>query len=164
MLGVASFSPTALVVPVVQAREFVADVSGMPPHVTVLYPFMRSASLRTRTLRGLCAVFAGFESFEFTLDRIGRFPGVLYIEPNPAAPFQALTRACAERWPRYQPYRGQFSEIVPHLTVVEGREPAGLADRVRQALPLKGRTDAVWLMRRGARGVWEKAAVLPLGG
>ena len=52
----------------------------------------------------------------------GSFPdGVLYLAPEPAEPFGALTEAFAAAWPEYPPYGGSFTDVVPHLTVAMAR-------------------------------------------
>ena len=62
---------------------------------------------------------------------VDRFPRVLYLAPEPAAPFVELTQAIAARWPDHQPYGGEFDSVVPHVTVVNGvAEPPGLAEKL----------------------------------
>ncbi|HLQ37488.1 MAG TPA: 2'-5' RNA ligase family protein, partial [Planctomycetota bacterium] len=61
-------------------------------------------------------------AFRFRLATIERFPGTLYLAPEPAAPFVALTESVARAFPQHPPYRGQFASIVPHLTVAHGSE------------------------------------------
>jgi hypothetical protein len=68
---------------------------------------------------------------DFALTEVGRFPGVVYLAPKPAAPFIALTQAVVERWPDDQPYGGAYEEIIPHLTVAHRETvPSGLAGRL----------------------------------
>jgi hypothetical protein len=113
---------TAVVIPVPEASH-VADGGepGMPPHVTVMWPFARR--VRGRHRRGLAALAAGQEAFGFTLARIGTFPGVVYLAPEPAAPFVEIVRAITAAWPRFQPYGGAYPDVVPHVTVRRGDPP-----------------------------------------
>ncbi|MFG3094110.1 2'-5' RNA ligase family protein [Streptomyces sp. NPDC048202] len=66
--------------------------------------------------------------FEARFERCGRFPGILYLAPDPDAPFRRLTEAVAERWPETPPFGGQFDEIVPHLTIAQGQDDAVLEE------------------------------------
>ncbi|SPF07190.1 hypothetical protein SMA5143A_8038 [Streptomyces sp. MA5143a] len=67
------------------------------------------------------------QSFEARFDHCGRFPGVLYLAPEPDAGFRSLTEAIVERWPEYPPFGGQFDDVVPHLTVAQGQDEVVLA-------------------------------------
>jgi hypothetical protein len=80
---------------------------------------------------------AGLGPFGFALTRVGRFPGVLYLAPEPAGPFVRLTTECNARWPDFAPYGGAHDQVVPHLTVAEGPEPAGLAEELERRLPIQ---------------------------
>jgi hypothetical protein len=76
----------------------------------------------------------------------------------------ALTEACAERWPDHPPYAGAFDEVIPHLSLVEGPEPPGLAERAAAQLPLRARAEEVWLMAPQRDGSWRECARVPLAG
>jgi len=156
--------PSAIIVPVPEAASLVARGRGeMPPHVTVLYPFRRSRRLEPDVEAALGEIASDARPFDVTLARIGRFPGVVYVAPEPAAPFIALTEACVRRWPEHPPFGGRFAEVVPHLTLQEGPEPAGLAERVAMALPIRARASELWLMTQGRRGRWTRRLALPMG-
>ncbi|MEA2290989.1 MAG: hypothetical protein QOF17_9 [Solirubrobacteraceae bacterium] len=155
--------PTALLVPV--AGIGLDDAAaGLPPHVTVLYPFVPARRAGPELERDLRATFAHIPAFDFALTSVGRFPGVLYLAPEPAAPFAALTEACTRRWPEHPPYAGAYDEVVPHLTLAEGPEPPGLAEGWGRRLPLRARAEALWLMAPGPGGRWRRVADVPLGG
>jgi 2'-5' RNA ligase superfamily/Aminoglycoside-2''-adenylyltransferase len=154
-------SATTLIVPVPTADGLLqksAREAGLPAHITILYPFLNARSIDAETESTLTSLFAQVPSFDFTLPEVGRFPGVVYLSPEPAAAFVALTQALAERWPDHQPYGGSFQEIIPHLTVAYGAPiPNGLAER----LPLTARAEEVWLMSRSA-GRWVRRRSFPL--
>src|SRR5215831_5332630 len=88
---------TALIVPVPAAEPLVgpwrsrfdaaAVAGGVPAHVTVIYPFLDRGLLDDGVLGELAEVFARQRAFEARLARCGRFPGVLYLAPEPAALF-----------------------------------------------------------------------------
>lgn len=165
-------SPSALVVPVPAAEPLVqawrdlhdpSAAAGMPAHVTVLYPFAPVRALDVLE-DDLASVAAGLPSFAFRLERLGRFPGVLYLAPEPAAPFVQMTRTIAERWPQYQPYAGAFDDVVPHLTIAIGEEPAGAEAALARVLPLATRADELWVMTKPWRRQWRLRRALPLSG
>jgi hypothetical protein len=155
---------SAVVVPVPEAARVVpAGTLAMEPHVTVLYPFVPAARIDDALVDALREVLGGVPAFDFALAAVDRFPGVLYLAPEPAAPFVAMTEACAGRWPEHPPYGGAFADVVPHLTLAEGPEPPGLADRAAAALPIRARAGAAWLMAPRPGGGWDRRAALPLG-
>jgi len=155
-------SATTLIVPVPSAEGLLqksAREAGLPPHITLLYPFLNARTIHGETESTLASLLQEVPSFDFALSEIGRFPGVVYVSPEPATPFVALTQALAERWPDHQPYGGAFQEVIPHLTVAYGAPiPSGLAER----LPLTARAEEVWLMSRVA-GRWVRRRAFPLG-
>jgi 2'-5' RNA ligase len=141
-------SATALVIPVPAAEglcEESAHEEGMPAHITLLHPFLRSRRIGQKTERELESVLANVPAFDFTLSEVRSFPKVIYLAPEPAAPFVKLVESVVARWPEHQPYGGAFDEIVPHVTIAYRDDaPEGLAER----LPVGARADEVWLMSR----------------
>lgn len=134
--------PVPVAEPLVQAWRARFDSSaayGIPAHITVIYPFLPDARLDGAVLAQLRAECAATAPMEVTFRRIGRFPGVLYLAPEPTAGLRALTARFARRWPDAPPYGGRYPDVVPHLTVAEGT--AALLDDVERALapglPLK---------------------------
>ena len=120
---------TALVVLVSEAEAAVSGVRarfdpsarlGVPAHVTLLFPFMPLSAVSEPVLASLQALFAGFASFTARFAAVRRWPNEAYLAPEPEAPFVALTRGIAARFPEYQPYEGRHTEIVPHLTIAQG--------------------------------------------
>jgi len=102
-----------------RARLDPSAALGMPAHITVLYPFMPPEEITQAVLGDVRRALSFASPFAFTLARVGRFPGALYLAPEPAAPFIALTRSLADRFPAYPPYGGRHAGIVPHLTVAQ---------------------------------------------
>ena len=60
---------------------------GLPAHVTVLFPFRPVSGLGRSTARTLRDVASESRPFTFRLVRIGRFPDVVYLAPEPDEPF-----------------------------------------------------------------------------
>jgi 2'-5' RNA ligase len=142
--------------------------TGVPAHVTVLFPFAAAPSVDSALIAELRAVCARIGAFDFSLPHLRTFPGTLYLAPDPAARFVELTEALVARFPAFKPYRGEFSTLVPHVTVAEGEESVLEQARAELAplLPLGSRCErAVLLVERASRpGTWSTRADLPLRG
>ena len=69
-------------------------------------------------------------------------------------------------YPAYPPFEGQFSDVVPHLTIGIGHPVAHLRaaeESLRVHLPVDGHATAVTLMtEQSAGGRWAKAATFAL--
>src|SRR4051812_9857462 len=102
----------ALAVPFPGLLEKVGVANDLPPHVTVLYP-------SPGDVESIAQVLAPFAAFDVTFARLDRFPGTLWLAPEPAAPFSAMTEPMVARHADHPPYRGIFTSIVPHLTVAQ---------------------------------------------
>lgn len=159
---------SALVVPVPLAEPVVGSwrdrldpsaARGVPAHVTVLYPFVPPDAIDDDVEARVAAVVGRFAAFPVRFAAIGRFPGVVYLEPDPAEPFVALTAAITSEWPSHPPYGGRFDTVVPHLTVAHGKEPRGLARELARSLPLDTTAEEVWLLEQhGTSGRWRTRA------
>jgi len=132
-------------------------------HLTVLDPFVPSFGLDATVLAGVREVVAEFDPFSYELVRVQRFPGVLYLAPEPAEPFIAIIEALWRRFPEHPPYGGAFDAVVPHVTLALGEEPPGLADYVAERLPLSGSVNEVELRMEDSSGRWGVAERFPLG-
>ncbi|MCZ0991511.1 2'-5' RNA ligase family protein [Streptomyces diastatochromogenes] len=95
---------------------------GVPAHVTVLFPFLDASRIDQGVCTAIGEVLDRHQSFEVRFERCGRFPGVLYLAPEPDTPFRRLTEAFVARWPENPPFDGQFDDVVPHLTVAQGQD------------------------------------------
>jgi 2'-5' RNA ligase len=139
--------------------------AGVPAHVTVLYPFLPAAALTPSIRRQLAAIAAAHQPFDVEFAAVGRFPGVVYADPSPAAPFLALTDAMAERFPDHPPYGGAFAEVVPHLTVVEGADAPldSIAHELAAELPFRHRVAALEVIVEGGDGRWRRRWRIGLG-
>jgi len=124
--------------------------------VTILFPFAHPDDLDEAALEQL---FEHFAPFDFTLDRIERFDdGLVWLHPNPSAPFADLTSAVAQRFPDYPPYEGAFDEPIPHLTISE------MPIDVQVQLPITGRANEVTLIEESeSDGRWSTRRTFALG-
>jgi hypothetical protein len=164
--------PSTVIVPVPSAESAISAALGgdagntsgeLPPHVTVLYPFVPAGVIDPTFEAALSDALAGFAAFPFSLARVASFPGVLYLEPRPSGPFVELTEAICARWPEFPPYRGEFDEIVPHLTVSTGEVPSGLVGRLERLLPIKATAREVWLLTQETDQRWAMRMRIQLG-
>jgi hypothetical protein len=140
--------------------------AGVPAHVTVLAPFLDTGRIGAAELAALRGLFAARPVFDAAFPRCARFPGVLYLAPEPAAPFRALTEAVAARWPETPPYGGRFPDVIPHLTVAFS-DDHDVLDRVEaalaRALPARARIASAQLLV-SEQGNWAELAAFRLGG
>ncbi|MGH3009573.1 MAG: 2'-5' RNA ligase family protein [Gaiellaceae bacterium] len=144
----------ALVVPFPGLVEPVGIANDLPPHVTVLFPCPDDVS-------AIGDVLAPFGAFDVTFARLERFPGTLWLAPEPGEPFVAMTEAMVERWPDHQPYGGSFDTIVPHLSVAQGQldETETLLEPL---LPLRSRAESVVLYERAGGDHWREVQTFAL--
>lgn len=147
-----------------------AAAQGVPAHVTILYPFVAPDAITSQVIDLAAAAVASVPAFECTFARTGWFgEDVLWLAPEPDQPFRALTTALHAAFPRYRPFGGVYSEVVPHLTI--GAWPPGgpavleaAEAEVWPALPVRTVVSRAWLMTgTQAAASWQVAAELPLG-
>jgi 2'-5' RNA ligase len=142
-----------------------AAAEGAPAHVTLLFPFVPVSSLVPGVRRDLADVAARFAPFDVRFGRVGRFPGVVYLAPEPAATFTALTAAIVTRFPAYPPYGGAFDEVVPHLTLTESATAPldEIALTAERHLPFVCRLDRLVVLVEGPDARWRDRWRIPLG-
>jgi len=166
---------TGLVVLVPEAEAAVADLRldldpharlGVDAHVTVLYPFVPAAEVDAALTARLDALFGAVAAFDFVLSRTGWFgDDVLWLAPEPDAPFRELTGRAVGAFPGQVPYGGRFDEVVPHLTIGHDASPERLraaAATTEPRLPVSARARAVTLLSEGADGRWAPVATFAL--
>jgi len=172
---------SGLLVPVPEAEPLVGALRsrhdpvanlGIPTHVTVLFPFVPAADLDAGVHAALRDLFGPMAPIAYRFARVGRFgETTVYLEPDPAEAFSALTRAVVARWPEHPPYEGAFEIVVPHLTVgdqLAAEAADALEHDARRSLedhgPVAGRCDAVILMVEGEDARWSTVGRYPLLG
>jgi len=165
---------TALSVPVTAAlvlqpfrvQHISTPAATMPPHVSIFGPFMKMEMIDRAVLQALQETIDSFPQFSFSLHKTGRFSDihVLYLEPDPAAPFLALHRAIRARFPELVP---NFLDPVMHLTVARVND--GELDQIEAEfyreygnnLPVKATASEVGLYEK-CDGAWHQRASLAL--
>ncbi len=141
---------------------------GVPAHVTVLYPFLAPERIDQAELELLARAVRTVPRFDIELTRVEWFgDSVIWLAPEPDAPFRALTAAVWNRFPEAPPYGGEHADNMPHLTVGHGG-PAFLLreadEAVRPQLPIKASVGEARLIC-GSRqpNSWYAITELPLG-
>ena len=155
---------SGLIVPVEAATSLVAPWierlpaagRGLPPHVTALWPFLPVEAVDEAVERRLDGLLAGVPAFSFALTRVAGLADAAVLLPEPAAPFDALTRLLWAEWPECPPFGGAYEDITPHL-VVALDPPAGEREAIEAALtphlPLACRAAEVLLVEETVSGV-----------
>jgi hypothetical protein len=139
---VASAGDTGVVVLVPEAEPVVGawrdrhDLTakrGMPAHVTLVFPWVPAAERTDDDVTRLRTLLRRFWPIDLELAASARFPDTIYLAPEPAHAFRAMTDAIVAEWPEHRPYGGQFDDVIPHLTVATGIGDA-LMDRIEADL------------------------------
>lgn len=139
---------------------------GMPPHVTLLYPFVPMPAFQPEHRERLAAVAQAAEPLELSFARIARFPQVLWLSPEPEGPLGALIAALMAAFPDYPPYGGQFETVIPHVTLAQA--DAARLDALtpvvqeRFATPVRARVDRMSLFATHNRR-WREVERFTLG-
>jgi 2'-5' RNA ligase len=165
---------SGIIVPVQEAEPIVGHLrllhdpqarSGVPAHITLLYPFAHPSRVITE-VDALRQLFGDVSAFEFLLTDVRRFPATAYLHPEPSAEFVRLTELIARRWPEYPPYAGAFPMMIPHLTIAD-RVSADVLDAVDRVvavhLPIHCRASEAWLMCGDERAFWSRSRIFPFG-
>jgi 2'-5' RNA ligase len=171
---------TALVVVVPEAEQLVrvfraryhADsvARGIPPHVTVLFPFAPAREFGRERAAAVRALAGGATAFEARLTRVATFDdGHVWLEPAPRERFVRLIRAASAAFPCFPRYGGAHAAPVPHLTVGQAgsqRELSLVEAAARQelgsGLPLEFRVEELTLLEELPDGSWRPARRFPL--
>lgn len=155
-----------LVGPFRQRYDPVAPL-GMPPHITILFPFVDVDDINEELLAVLWKRYSQVPAFSFRLPRLGQFGDVLFLAPEPREPFDRLIAATREWYPQYPPYGGAVDEPDPHLTVAHSEDPEELAricgevEGSMSAEVIESEVSEVALMTH-ERGKWRRRQVFPL--
>lgn len=146
-------------------RHDPAAAAGVPPHITVLFPFLPVAHLGPGVRRELAAIAHGVAPFDVSFTGVGRFPGLVYLVPEPAGPFADLTTAIWQRFGEYPPYGGAHADVRPHLTLADSStEPLdGIASEAARRLPFDRHVGALEVLAQEGGVRWRRRWRIPLG-
>lgn len=135
-----------------------AAADGIPPHVTVLYPFVPFTDLDEDDHRLLAQIFAGTGPLDLRFGRTAWFgDSVLYLEIGAEDRVRELTQQVVRTFPCHAPYGGDvpLDSVIPHLTIGTGADHAALstAERdVQDSLPFEATVGEVQLWAGPAVG------------
>ena len=139
---------------------------GVPAHITVLFPFMSPEGIDAAVLQRIESVVSKARAFKFFLAKVARFPATAYLEPEPPAPFIALTESLVQEFPQFPPFAGEFPTIIPHLTVAHGNTAeaeiaqAELVSAIARHGPIASACSSLVLMENSS-GTWRQMHVFP---
>src|SRR5436190_12441689 len=160
---------STIIVPVPQAEPLLGSLRGrhdrvaalgVPAHITLLYPFLPPSRVLTEQ-NELQRFFEEMAAFEFELAEVRRFPATLYLHPDEAGKFRAITSMLSTKWPACKPYNGAFADVVPHLTVADKVDAAtmdSVEPSIRDHLPIKCAATEAWLMCSDDQDRWSRKA------
>ena len=161
--------PALELAPVVESFRQLYDPSaaaGVPPHVTVMYPFLEPSRLTPNVFAQLDRLVMDQQEFKYSLVDVREFEGgVLYLAPEPVDLFMALTESVGHAF-ELAPYGGAHATVVPHLTVAQTAtdvELVRIAAVLKRALPREALGAEVWLMVGSNETGWRKYRAIPLG-
>jgi len=167
---------SALIVPVPEAEGLVGPWrerfddsarTGVPAHLTLLYPFLPPEDVTPADVERLAALFASVAATPYALVAVRRFSrGVLYLAPEPDGFLRELTSRIWALYPHRPPYGGAFKEVIPHLTVAQQSDHSVLdrvESRVAPGLPIAAHASEAWLMLQDEAGRWRAGHRFPLG-
>lgn len=140
---------------------------GVPAHVTLIFPFIPPEQLDDEGRRTLSRIVADEQAFPFSLARVGRWPDIVYLAPEPDAPFRRLILAISAAFPDYPPYGGAHDKVVPHVTIAQDPRPEYLAaaeHALPAMLPIRDLAREAQLIGRPPALPWRTHLHLPLGG
>ena len=163
---------SALIIPALEVASLVEHFrmrhdpsarAGVPPHITVMYPFLEPGRLTANVVFELDRVLATTGAFEYELTEVREFAGgVLYLAPEPPEPFISLTRRVGEAFD-VTPHRGAYAVVVPHLTIAQtatGLERKQIAEVMKRSLPHRGLASVAWLMVGNNESGWGKSRAM----
>lgn len=169
---------TALVIMVPEVEELVrpfrhlydpSAADGMPAHISLVYPFLNIEEMSAIKLTSLTRIFREHEPFGFSLTKTARFPGVLYLEPEPSRAFKSMILEICEYAPQTLPYGGKHTDLIPHLTIAHIEDEAELDQvagdfekQIAPKLPVHSMVSEVLLMEN-CTGSWKKYASFTMG-
>lgn len=144
---------------------------GMPPHLTILFPFLPAAEVDDAVLAGLRRLYAPMSAFSYELASIEAFPDAAWLAPRPAEPFLRLVEATRRAFPAFPPYGDPEHVAVPHCTIGVDEDPKGLEAMVRELqaqlaprLPIRCRAVEVSLVGERPDGAWLVRDAFPFEG
>lgn len=101
-------------------KKYTSDgAKGMPPHITLLYPFLKTNEYTQQNHNILVDVISKMQPFSFRFEGVDRFPGVLYLKVSQKEKIINIIQKIVHEFPDFLPYGGKFpiNELTPHLSI-----------------------------------------------
>ena len=166
---------SAVIVPIVlpprlAALRYAGDplaARGVPPHVTVLFPFLPVAALTPVIRSDLARLAARQAPFTAGFSRVEAREEMVWLVPHDQRPFLDLTDAVATLWPDHPPYGGIHDTLIPHLTLLETTDGQALDAAWAAAVdigPFEMTVRELTVITENASDTWRTRWRLPLGG
>ena len=128
---------------------------GMPPHITLLFPFKNPKEINTEVINKLKTIFSKITPFSYSLIGINTFPSVIFMEPLEKERFIKLTKKLLKMFPDTSLYGNEFSGINPHLTIarIDNRKEFNhvkmlISKSLESKLPINMASKEAWLMEK----------------
>lgn len=146
--------------------QLATDAShGVPPHITLLFPFMPAQELSADVLTRVQRIASARPSLPYALSELGWFGShVLWIAPSDPEPFLELIAALTAEFPAFLPYGGAFDSVLPHLTIGESVSLHALREAelaVTKILPIHGVARVITLLQEDTDGHWHSTHTFP---
>jgi 2'-5' RNA ligase len=144
---------------------------GIPPHLTILFPFVPTTESEGDVLAALRRLYAPVRPFSYDLASVQSFPDAVWLAPVPAEPFHELVAIALRAFPALPPYGNPEHVVVPHCTIGTDDDPERveaiarvLRERLRPRLPIRCRAAEVVLVGEQAHGMWTRVDAFPFEG
>jgi 2'-5' RNA ligase len=144
---------------------------GIPPHLTILFPFVPASEIDGATVAALRRLYAPVRPFDYELACVGSFPDAAWLAPVPSEPFLDLVARTRDAFPDRPPYGDPGHVAVPHCTLGIDEDPDRLAAMVRElrerlapSLPIRCSAVEVTLVGELSDGTWITRESFPLEG
>jgi len=172
---------SALVVVAIEAEPVVSEwrlrylresvERGIPPHLTILFPFAPPAEIGDEMLEALRSLYAPIAGFAYQLVSVEAFSDAAWLAPEPVEPFLELVATTRSAFPAYPPYGDPEYVAVPHCTLGTDEDPVAVDEMVRELrkglgprLPIRCHARDVALVGELSNGNWMTRASFPLEG
>ena len=143
----------------------------LPAHITILFPLVPGATVDDGLLDELQALYAQHAQFSYALASVRSFPGVVWLAPQPSAPFHDLIARTRAAFPDHPPYGDPALAQVPHCTIGVDDDPVRLEAMAEEvvaglgpSLPIPCEATSACLLEERADGTWSTRASFPFEG
>lgn len=137
----------------------------MPPHVTLIHPFVDSRELGPCHLEALDRIARATQPMQLQFTSLGAFERGVWLAVDEPAPVRRLIGGLFASFPEHPPFGGDPCAVIPHVTLAKG--PPHLLAKVARAaaglVPLASTATRLGLFGRSPEG-WIELWSAPLGG